>query len=254
MLASSPGNRCEYFCSPGKVAAVLLAFGAIGNLASAQNISFRDPVDLPMPAGSAPEALAVGNFKGDNAVDLALVSAGSSILSILLGNADGTFQQPREYEVGSTPWYVTAADLNGDGILDLVVSNMDSSDLTVLLGVGDGTFVYADPIPIPGTPLFPDSFPFSVVVADFNSDGFADIVVTNTFATFLVLGNGDGTFAKPVELDFGPHARFVALGDFNGDKIPDVAVTKGHGTDSLTIELGNGDGTFDFVDELYPVG
>ncbi len=246
MLASSPGDRWEYFCAPGKVAALLLAFGALGNLASAQGISFRDPVDLPMPAGSAPEALVVGNFKGDKGVDLAVVSAGSNTLSILLGNADGTFQKPTNYDVGTTPWYVAAADLNGDGILDLVVSNMDSSDLTVLLGVGDGTFVYADSIPIPDTP-------FSVVVADFDSDGFADIVVTNTFATFMVLGNGDGTFAKPVEIDFGPHARFVALGDFNGDNIPDLAVTKGHGVDQVTIQLGHGDGTFESAGD-FPIG
>src|SRR5262244_4063862 len=149
MLASSPGDRCEYFRAPSKVAAVLLAFGAIGNLATAQGISFRDPLDLPMPVGSAPEALAVGHFKGDNAWDLAVVNGGSGTVSILLGNADGTFQAPISYDVGTTPWYVTSADLNGDGILDLVVSNMDSGELTVLIGVGDGTFVYSDIIPFP---------------------------------------------------------------------------------------------------------
>lgn len=242
MLASSPGNRRTYSCAPGKIAVVLLAFGAIGNLASA-GISFQNPVDVPLPEGSAPEALAVGYFKGDNVLDLAAVNGGLNTVTILLGNADGSFQQGNNYDVGTYPWFVTAADLNGDNILDLVVSNQDSADLKILLGVGDGSFVDAGSIPIPDNPPNPN-MPFSTVVADFNSDGFADIVVTNTYTTFLVLGNGDGTFGDPTELPFGPYARFAALGDFNGDGIPDLAVTKQHGVDVVTIEIGNGDGSF----------
>jgi hypothetical protein len=245
MLASSPGNRRAYSCAPGKVVAVLLAFGAIGNFASA-GISFQDPVDVPLPDGSAPEALAVGYFKGDNVLDLAVVDGAGNSLTILLGNTDGTFEQGNTYGVGASPWYVTAADLNGDNILDLVVSNHDSADLNILLGVGDGSFVDAGNITISNNP-------FSTVVADFNSDGFADIVVTTTVSTFLILGNGDGTFGDPVELPFGPNARFVALGDFNGDGIPDLAVTKARGVDQVTIETGNGDGSFEHVDD-YPVG
>ena len=245
MLASSPGNRRTYSCAPGKVAAVLLAFGAIGNLASA-GISFQDPVDVPLPGGSAPEALAVGYFKGDNVLDLAAVNGGLNSVTILLGNADGSFVQGDNYDVGTNPWYVTAADLNGDGILDLVVSNRDSGDLNILLGVGDGSFVDAGSITISDNP-------FSTVVADFNSDGFADIVVTTTINTFMLFGNGDGTFSDPVDLGFGPNARFVALGDFNGDGIPDLAVTKARGVDQVTIETGYGDGTFEHVGD-YAVG
>jgi hypothetical protein len=248
MLASSPGDRREYFCAPSKVAAVLLAFGAIGNLASAQGISFRDPVDVALAAGSAPEALAVGHFKGDNAWDLVVVNGGSDTISIFLGNGDGSFLGANTYDVGTNPWYVTAADLNGDNILDLVVSNQDSSDLLVLLGVGDGTFVYAESIPIP------DGTPFSTVVADFNSDGAVDIIVTNTFAAYIIYGFGDGTFADPIQLaDFGSHARALALGDFNQDGIVDVAVSKGHGVDQVSIMLGHGDGTFESAGD-FPIG
>jgi len=245
MLASSPGNRGTFSCAPGKVTAVLLAFGAIGNLANA-GISFQDPVNVPLPDGSFPEALAVGHFKGDNVWDLAVVNDGANTATILLGNADGTFETSNSYNVGTHPAYVTAADLNGDGILDLVVSNWDSADLNILLGVGDGSFTDA------GNYALSDH-PFSTVVADFNSDGFADIVVTTTVSTFMLLGYGDGTFGGPAELPFGPSARFVALGDFNGDGIPDLAVTKARGVDMITIETGNGDGTFQRVGD-YAVG
>src|SRR5262249_44441071 len=64
------------------------------------------------------------------------------------------------------------------------------------------------------------------------------------------LGNGDGTFRlapqPEVEVQRGPIS--VAIGDFDGDDIPDLAVTN-WGTfnipgNTVSIRLGNGDGTF----------
>jgi hypothetical protein len=58
------------------------------------------------------------------------------------------------------------------------------------------------------------------------------------------LGNGDGTFkpttARPAT---GVEPSSIAVGDFNGDGIPDLAVAN-YGGDTVTILLGNGDGTF----------
>jgi hypothetical protein len=226
--------RCTSFCVHGRVLVALLIWGAAINSASAQAVSFRDPVNLPV--GTSPEAIATGYFKGDNILDLAVANAGSNTVSILLGNPDGSFQNPVDYPVGTAPWFITATDLNGDGIPDLVVSNQDSGDVTFLLGVGDGTFIDLQ------TYSF-DATPFSTVAADFDSDGTQDLVVSNTFSAFLLLGRGNGTFGKSTEL-VGPHARFVATGDFNGDNIPDLAITNGHGVDNISILLGQGDGTF----------
>jgi hypothetical protein len=130
--------------------------------------------------------------------------------------------------------------------LDLVVSNHDSADLTVLLGVGDGTFQFAGTVPL-------SDLPFSVAIADFNSDGLPDLVVTNLTTTFLLIGNGDGSFLAPVELDGGANAQFVATADLNGDTIPDLAVTNSRGTDTVTILLGRGDGTFQRISS-FPIG
>jgi hypothetical protein len=233
MLGNSPGMRCSSFRVPGRVAAALLVFGAAVNIAGAQTVSFQTPLNLP---GARPEAIAIGNFKGDNVLDLAVANGDSNSVSVFLGNADGTFLEPVDYAVGSQPWFLTAADLNGDKFLDLVVSNENSGNLTVLLGVGDGTFVYGGTITL-------DATPFSVAVGDFNLDGFPDLAVTDTFNAYLLFGNGDGTFG-PAQVLMGPHARFISTADFNGDNIPDLAVSNGHGVDNITILLGNGDGTF----------
>src|SRR5206468_3093783 len=66
-----------------------------------------------------------------------------------------------------------------------------------------------------------------------------------------LLGNGDGTFQAAQSFPTaGLNPVTVAVGDFNGDGRPDLAVTNGANTTSgavpgnLAVLLGNGDGTF----------
>ena len=59
----------------------------------------------------------------------------------------------------------------------------------------------------------------------------------------VLLGNGDGTFQAGGELRRGLMPASVAVGDFNGDGKPDLAVTNS-GSASVSVLLGNGDGTF----------
>ena len=64
-------------------------------------------------------ALAVGDLNGDGYADLAVLSAGTGQVSILLGRSVGTFASPTTYSVGSGPTAVVMVDLNADGKLDL---------------------------------------------------------------------------------------------------------------------------------------
>ena len=67
--------------------------------------------------------------------------------------------------------------------------------------------------------------------------------MTNTNDVSILLGRGDGTFRSPIIVPVGLGPLGVAVGDFNGDGIPDLAVTNGI-EDTVSILLGNGDGTF----------
>ncbi len=111
---------------------------ALGGGLWAQTISFNAP--RAFPAGNLPSWAAAGDFNKDGNSDLAVADSGSAGVSILLGNGDGTYQNPVNYPAGNSPRYVAVRDFNRDGKLDLAVVNYNDSTVSILLGNGDGTF------------------------------------------------------------------------------------------------------------------
>ena len=108
------------------------------------------------------------------------------------------------------------------------------------MGNGDGTFQAA-------VNYAAGSGPHSVAVGDFNGDGKPDLVVANYGGSVSVLlGNGDGTFQAAANYAAGSAPYFVAVGDFNGDGKLDLAVANYviGGVGTVSVLLGNGDGTF----------
>ena len=59
----------------------------------------------------------------------------------------------------------------------------------------------------------------------------------------ILLGNGDGTFQVPLDLEAGYFPGAIAAADFNGDGFADIAVSNQSG-DNVSFAFGNGDGTF----------
>jgi len=119
---------------------------------------------------------------------------------------------------------IVAGDFNNDGILDLVTVNGQS--LSFYKGLGGGR--YATPINQPLTTNVGQ-----VVAADFSRHGTPDLAIlplhTGTTAFFggvdIFTGNNNGTFTKTETLDVGGAAMSIALADFSGDHLPDLAVS-----------------------------
>ena len=89
------------------------------------------------------------------------------------------------------------------------------------------------------------SYPLSVAIADVNGDGDRDLAVTGYFATVSIfLGNGDGTFAPRTDFIAGEGSYALAMGDWDADGKPDLAVAN-RDDSTISVLLGNGDGTFE---------
>jgi hypothetical protein len=100
-----------------------------------------------------------------------------------------------------------------------------------------------------------------VVVNDFNGDGYADLGFCDNRSPGprigVILGNGDGTFQKPVYYATGLASATsfsFAVGDFNSDGNTDFLVSQPGIPAENAILLGKGDGTFQKAQKLQLPG
>jgi FG-GAP-like repeat/Bacterial Ig-like domain (group 3) len=154
------------------------------------------------------------DISGDGIPDLYV---GSNPIQILTGNGNGTFTPLAPIPYPHTINSLDVADFNGDGIPDLLVANSDNT-VGLLLGSKSGAFTAEPTITLPGPPLA------QIAAADFNADGKADALVLSAEppAFTIILGNGFGAFASSHPPTSILSDQPFALGDFNGDGLPDV--------------------------------
>ncbi|MGH2596651.1 MAG: FG-GAP repeat domain-containing protein [Actinomycetota bacterium] len=197
------------------------------------------------PTGPELQAVAIADLNGDGVLDLASANYGAKTISVLLGAGDGTFEPKVDQPAGIPhPQAIASSDLNGDGSVDLVLVNGSRADgVAVLINHADATFtsrVYAG-----------GHDAQTVIATDLNGDGVPDIVTANGVGGVTVLlGRGDGSLAKPVDISTDSAlCSGVTAADVNGDGTIDLITANsllGHGASdqSVSVLLGNGDGTF----------
>jgi len=218
--------------------------------------NFRQAKGSPFPAGPSPNDLALGDFNGDGHIDAAIANHGVKLVTVLLGDGGGGFSfapgSPFAVRSDPHPHGIAAADFNGDGKLDLAVDSWAENKVLVLFGNGDGTFQ------TPGVKFGTGERPYQRLrSADLNQDGHPDIVTSNfkENSVSVLLGDGKGNFAlaggKNIPVPQCPCG--VAIGDFNGDGHPDIAICHYSGQamdrtkNGISVLFGDGKGGFTLV-------
>ncbi len=130
--------------------------------------------------GLKPYCVIVADVNGDSKLDLvtanSAIGVGTSNISVLLGNGNGTFQNAVNYPASASGGQVRATDFNKDGYLDLVTSDTVNDRISLLFGNGNGTFQAPVNYPAGHQSQF-------MAIGDYNGDGVLDL------ATWDGLGN-----------------------------------------------------------------
>ncbi len=172
---------------------------------------------------------------------------GLGSVGVFLGTGGGTLGPRQDYATGCYGVSsVVIGDLNGDGSPDLAETcsgSVSGGTVSMLLGNGDGTFGPSIEYPAGIEPM-------SVAVGDLNEDSRLDLAVANSYfndydgRVSVLLGNGDGSFAPPIEYRSGYHPRSIAIVDLNRDSKLDLAVATSRESNTVSLLLGRGDGIF----------
>jgi hypothetical protein len=215
--------------------ALALAGGAVllTGLASCGNDD--NYVVIPGPgygSGYVPNSIAVADVNGDGTPDLLVATtidkgAGNNpgVAAVYPGipGSPGTYQPGASYPItGTDPSGIVVVDLTGSGGKDLVVSNFGSGNASIFMHdpANPGKYQVA-------TTLATGGQPNQVVSADINGDGkpdlvFADLSTNGNAIVLLQDAAHPGQFLAPLNLSTGNLTPSAAVGDLNGDGLPDV--------------------------------
>lgn len=204
--------------------------------------------------------LRAADVNGDGKQDILFTDQGTtgagSGFAINMGG--GSFTGGSGVMAGFSDEFVPA-DLNGDGAADIVDVG-GTSGACVLLNTGSGGFPAMPTCygAIPG-----DDQPDHIAVGDIDGDGKPDMILVDAGAegpdTSVYLNKGNGTFgnAMPATLGSNISVEDLQLVDVNNDGKADIIAYNDGGTSgggSVSVLIGNGDGSFAATPMTYPAG
>ncbi len=190
------------------------------------------------------------DFDQDGRMDLALCAFTSTNLGhIALWHNEGGPALVFHSEIAfpdARPTVITAADIDGDLKTDLIAGDSSFNRVYVLRATGAGTF--APPVTLAGDTSTNGSV--GIAAGDLDNDGDIDIAATSwgTNKVNVFRNNGNGSFGSSIPYPTQYQPRDVAIGDFTGDGLADLAIANefyssvpasANGTVTLLRNTGN---------------
>jgi hypothetical protein len=165
-------------------------------------------------SGEQPRSLALRDINTDGALDLVVADASANRVSVLIGSGDGSFAGSIDTPCTNQPTSLLIHDLNDDAIPDLAVAFDTGSQVGVAIGHGDGSFSAWAGYSTDGEPTG---------AADFDGNGWPDLILQQDGMFTVLFNDGDGVFAKRVSYP-GSWAAGAEIMDSDADGRPDLVV------------------------------
>ena len=207
---------------------------------------FAPPTHISVPSRPHPHGVAAADFDGDRHLDIAVESWEENTVLLFPGNGKAAFaKEPTRLAVGRVPYHkLRAGDFDNDGQHDLVTTNAQGSSVSVSCTRRSGALQPAQELAVARSP-------FAVAIGDVNGDRYPDLAIAHRWGSAdpkldgltLLIGTGDCAFTPSSQspLRVGTSPTDVAIGDFDGDGIGDIA-TANMGSDDVTMLLGSRQG------------
>nr|VFK48535.1 MAG: Repeat domain-containing protein [Candidatus Kentron sp. TC] len=180
----------------------------------------------------------------------------------------GNFDATNNYTPTSRNWINESGvirqtgDFNGDGLTDFALSKIGWKSIPIYFSKGDGNFNVTNVY----TPTSRNWINESGVIrqtGDFNGDGLTDIALSrnDSWSSIPVyFSKGDGSFdvtniRTPSGRNWINHSGVVRqTGDYNGDGLTDIALSRNGSWSSIPVYFSKGDGSFDVTNIHTPSG